>query len=450
MDLFCEIPCLVERSNTLDGVELCERWFPKSDKRNSVDALRKFVQYNERQFEFLDITASVEATKHFSGIAFRTSGYIGAIPLRSPDTGKQIGDFVVAPRFANRERFEDYIEILDLLGAAISPEMADGLPLASGRNFRPPFYLEAVKFVVALEKVLRKPWRKFDCVEVVRSEPTGQIDWGRYLQFESTGENKLKFPVRRNILSEFHREYRQLRFVFDICDRELRSSHVPTRIRKAFRSRLDFIEQRMYLHEPLAAASFTIKSSDRPAVKECKEQANRILKREHTSSSARRVDLNDVFEKFAQHIFEKVAHSLGGKISLNPNLQMTESSDSNLESRRLAPVAVLTMQELTVFIDAKFKSHLFVNSESNDDFDRDIQRVTEYFSFAVTDHSLGLICYPSDQIEVNCTVSTKEANYASGDKLVVGIPLKRSVIPDAVGLITAEIDRIRENFQIDA
>ena len=98
-------------------------------------------------------------------LVFRSSSFIGTIPLRASDTGKQIGDFVVMPRFTGRDRFEDYIEILNLLGKEISPEVIDSLPLASGKNFRPPLYLEAVKFIASLEAVLSRPWRKFDNVE---------------------------------------------------------------------------------------------------------------------------------------------------------------------------------------------------------------------------------------------------------------------------------------------
>ena len=451
MDLFFEMPCLVERSSVLKGLDLCEKWFTKSDNRNSREALQKFISYNLRQFEFLEITPSIVDMHHQCGIAFRTTRFIGAIPLRAPDTGKQIGDFVVAPRFADRERFEDYIEILDLLGQAISPEVADSLPLASGRNFRPPFYLEAVKFVVSLEHMLRKPWRKFDVVEVISSEPNGLINWGSYVEQENKLENRLRFPIRQNVLSEFHREFRQLRFVFDICNKELRSSNVPHRIRNSFRSRLDFIEQRLYQHKPIAAESFIIRATDRPAVKECKEQANRILKRERSNSTAWRVDFNDVFEKFVQHIFDRVAHSIGGKLTVNPAIQTASGTNYSSEMRQLEPDAVLVTQDLTAFIDAKYKSHLFNKLESSDslkdDFRRDLHQVLAYTSFASTGRGIGVICYPSDQVEMKSTNLRNPLNNELNKLLIVGIPLKRSIIPDAVAIVGREIDTIRVGLQ---
>ena len=431
----------------IDGLDLCRKWFTGADKRDPGKALQKFIEYNKRQFEYLEITPSVVGKDERAGITFRTSRYIGAIPLRAPDTGKQIGDMVVAPRFVNRERFEDYIEILDLLGQAISPEIVHSLPLASGRNFRPPFYLDAVRFVVALEQLLRKPWRKFECVEVVRSEPAGQVDWRNYVERENRAENKFRFPVRQNVLSEFHREFRQIRFVFDICNKELRSTNVPNRIRNTFRSRLAFIEQRLYLHKPLATDAFGFKSSDRPAVKNCKEQANRILKREHSNSTAWRVDLNDVFEKFVLHIFERIAHALGGRLAVNPLIQTTRSNYYSGEMRQLEAAAVLLTQELTAFIDAKYRSHLLNRSENNDVFENDLRRLHDHTSFAAAGQGIGVICYPSDRVEVKATRDRNPFSKTPNNLLIVGIPLKRSVISDAVGQIAGEIDRLRTEFR---
>ncbi len=145
-----------------------------------------------------------------TALTFRSSGFIGSIPLRAPDTGKQIGDFVVMHRFTGCNRFEDYIEILNLLVTEISPEVIDSLPLVSGKNFRPPLYLEAVKFIAALEKLTMKPWRKFENIEKLSSEPSGQINWTKYINNEYKVENRLKFPTRKNVLNEFHTEYLKL------------------------------------------------------------------------------------------------------------------------------------------------------------------------------------------------------------------------------------------------
>jgi hypothetical protein len=131
------------------------------------------------------------------------------------------------PRFTGPDRFGDYIEILNLLGAEISPQIIDSLPLASGKNFRPPLYLEAIKFIASLENLLRTPWRKFDSTERITSDPKGQVNWNKYIRKEYKVEERLKFPIRKNILSEFHPEYSKIRYVFDVCNKELLSSNTP-------------------------------------------------------------------------------------------------------------------------------------------------------------------------------------------------------------------------------
>ncbi|GAB4159265.1 MAG: hypothetical protein Tsb0033_13590 [Winogradskyella sp.] len=158
MDVFCEIPCLTENSKQFNGIVLQKKWFKSADKRVIGQYLQKFINYNSKQFKFLDVQPLIVGTDQNVSIAFRTSRFIGSIPLRAPDTGKQIGDFVVIPRFSGYNRYEDYIEILNLLDTEISPDILDSLQLASGKNFRPPLYLEAVKYIKSL--------REFDKIEL--------------------------------------------------------------------------------------------------------------------------------------------------------------------------------------------------------------------------------------------------------------------------------------------
>src|SRR5688572_28349394 len=278
LDVFCEIPCLTEKSNLYNGIVLQKKWFKGADKRIIGQFLQKFINYNSTFFDFLGVQPFIVGTDQNTSLLFRTSEFIGAIPLRASDTGKQIGDFVVTPRFLGRHKFEDYIEILDLLGNEISPQVIDSLPLASGKNFRPPLYLEAIKFIASIENLIRTSWRKFDNIEKVTLNPNGQINWNKYILNEYKVENRLIFPIRRNILSEFHREYSEIRYVFDIANRELLSSNTPQRIKKSIRTRLVFLVERLYMHKPKTTNFIAIRASDGPIVKNYKVQANKILK----------------------------------------------------------------------------------------------------------------------------------------------------------------------------
>lgn len=446
VDVFCEIPCLTEQSQRFSGIALQKKWFKSADKRVIGQYLQKFIDYNASQFKFIGVQPFIIGSDQSTSLAFRSSSFIGSIPLRASDTGKQIGDFVVMPRFTGRDRFEDYIEILNLLGTEISPEVIDSLPLASGKNFRPPLYLEAVKFIAALEVLISKPWSKFDNVEKISSQPTGQINWNKYINNEYKIENRLKFPTRKNILSEFHSEYSVIRFVFDICKNELLSSNTPQRIKNIIRPRLNFIEEKLYLHKPTVTNNIPIRSSDSPAIKICKEQANKILNFNLVESTAWRVDFSDVFEKFVQHIFKEVAKETGGKLFANFKFQSKTSKHYSWELKHIEPDAIYQKDNFLVVIDAKYKSNLynkFGNSEIlKDDHRHDLHQIMAYSSFSKADLKYGFLCYPSEQLELKIIEYKNGINEVTNTVSIMGIPLKKEIINEAKRLLADKLNEI--------
>jgi len=379
-------------------------------------------------------------------LTFRSSGFIGSIPLRASDTGKQIGDFVVMPRFTGRDRFEDYIEILNLLGTEISPKVIDSLPLASGKNFRPPLYLEAVKFITALEKLTMRPWRKFDNMEKVSSQPSGQINWTKYINNEYKVENIIKFPTRTNVLSEYHTEYSEIRYVFDICKSELLSANTPQRIKNTLRNKLSFLEERLYYHKPKATNKIIIKFSDSPSVKFCKEQANRILNFNFVDSTAWRVDFSDVFEKFIQYIFKETAKEIGGRLYSNFKFHSRTSKHYSWELKHIEPDAIFQKENVLVFIDAKYKSNLYNKYDQSEllkeDHRRDLHQIMAYSSFSKTDFKFGFLCYPSNQIELKSIHYENGINETANTILILGVPLKKESVNDIKRLLGNELYEI--------
>ncbi len=446
LDVFCEIPCLTEQSKQLGGIALQKKWFKSADKRIIGQYLQKFINYNSEQFKFLGVQPYILGTDQNIALAFRSSGFIGSIPLRASDTGKQIGDFVVMPRFTGRNRFEDYIEILNLLGTEISPEVVDSLPLASGKNFRPPLYLEAVKFIVFLEKLTMRPWRKFDNVEMVSSQPIGQINWTKYINKEYKVENRLKFPSRTNVLSEFHSEYAETRYVFDICKSELLSANTPQRIKNTLRNKLSFLEERLYHHKPKATTNFAIRFSDGPTVKACKEQANKILSYNLVDSTAWRVDFSDVFEKLIQHIFKEAAKETGGRLYPNFKFHSRAPRHYSWELKHIEPDAIFQKENVLVFIDAKYKSNLYNKFDQNevlkDGHRHDLHQIMAYSSFSKTDFKFSFLCYPSDQVEVKYTQYKNGINETTNTIGVLGVPLRKDAVGNVRNLLISELGKI--------
>jgi hypothetical protein len=450
LDVFCEIPCLTEQSKQLSGIVLQKKWFKSADKRIIGQYLQKFVDYNSEQFKFLGVQPYILGTDQNTSLAFRSSEFIGSIPLRASDTGKQIGDFVVMPRFTGRDRFVDYIEILNLLGTEISPKVVDSLPLASGKNFRPPLYLEAVKFITSLEQLIAKAWRKFDNIQKISNQPSGQINWRKYINNEFRLENRLKFPVNANVLSEFHSEYAEIRYVFDVCKSELLSANTPQRIKNTLRTKLSFLEERLYHHKPKATSKITIQFSDTPTVKACKEQANKILNFNLVDSTAWRVDFSDVFEKFTQYIFKEAAKETGGRLYSNFKFHSMASKNYSWELKHIEPDAIYQKENLLVFIDAKYKSNLYNKYDNSDtlkdDHRHDLHQIMAYTSFSKTNFKFGLLCYPSDQLELKKIKYKNRINESTSTILVLGIPLKKGIIAEAKRLVIDELNKIEINL----
>lgn len=453
LDVFFEMPCLTEQSKQLGGVALQKKWFKSADKRIIAQYLQKFIAYNAEQFKFLGVQPYIIGSDQTTSLAFRSSGFVGSIPLRASDTGKQIGDFVVMPRFTGRDRFEDYIEILNLLGTEISPEVIDSLPLVSGKNFRPPLYLEAVKFIKSLEMLTLRPWRKFDNVEKVSHQPAGQVNWKKYINNEFKVENRLQFPVRSNVLSEFHREYAEIRYVFDICKSELLSANTPQRIKNTLRNRLSFLDERLYHHKPKSTNNITIRFSDQPTVKACKEQANRILNFNLVDSTAWRVDFSDVFEKFVQYIFKEAAKETGGRVYANFKFRSRTSKDYAWELKHIEPDAIFQKENLLVFIDAKYKSNLYNKFDQSEilkeEHRRDLHQIMAYSSFSRTDTKYGFLCYPSDQIEIKSIRYRNGINETTMTIIILGVPLRKDSINETKRLLINELNEI-ERRTIDS
>jgi len=448
LDIFCELPCLTEKATLLNGIMLQKKWFKSADKRIVGQYLQKFINYNNSLFNFIGVLPYIIGSDQNTSITFRSSQFIGTIPLRAPDTGKQIGDFVVAPRFKGKDKFEDYIEILSLLGNVINPKVVDSLPLASGRNFRPPMYLEAVKFINAVEKLLKTSWRKFDRVENLIFEPIGQVNWKKYIQKEHKAENKLRFPIGKNILSEFHREYSQIRYVFDLCKSEIFSPNTPQRIKLGLKTKINFIEEKLYPHLPAQTNLITIRTADNPIIKDCKVQANKILNYDFVDSTAWRVDFSDVFEKFVQYIFKEVAKGFGGRLLSNYKFKGHFLNRSPWELNHVEPDAIFQKEELIVFIDAKYKSHfynLYDDSELlKSEHRQDLHQIMAYSSFSKTQSKYGILCYPSEKIEIKSVTYTNAINQTKNHVKLIGLPLKKEAIKEAKRVLTNEFTELEK------
>lgn len=369
-----------------------------------------------------------------TSIGFRTSNFVGTIPLRAADTGKQIGDFIVVPRYATKYRYEDYIRILDLLDEEIACEQKlDSLPLVSGRHFRPPLYLEAVKFIKLLEKVGRSRWHKFDHIEKNLHEPNGRINWNKYITHEYKVEMRQIFPVSKNTLSENHTEYRQMRYVFDICRLELLSSRTPPKLKAQLRQTIQFLDDKMAQFSPLEVDTLSERFVDPPLIKQLKTQANNVLRHNLVDSVAWRVDFSEVFERYVQYIFKRIAKEQGARLFKNTKMKGHSSYPNSWELKHLEPDAILQKEDTSVFIDAKYKAHLYnrysISDALKEEHRHDLHQIMAYMSFSNGHEKQGILCYPANEVSIKQLKYRNPINDCENNVKLVGIPLNVDSYP---------------------
>lgn len=449
--VFFQLQCLTEQSKNLSGIALLKKWFKKSDRRAIGQSLQKFVSYNSELFGFLGIRPHIVGTDHETVIRFQSSEFIGVIPLRAPDTGKQIGDFIVTPRYSGTNLFDDYVEIITLLEEEITPELFDSIPLASRDFFQPPIYLEAIKYIQALELLVKKSWKKFEVITRKTPNPSGNVNWDKYVRKSYKVENCLKYEISQNTLSENHKEFSNLKYVYEFCRKELTSSTTPIRIRNSNKRLIKYLDEKLYSIPVKSISKFQIRNSDSPVVKKCKLQANRIIINDFSGSVAWRINFSQVFEKYIQFLFKEVAKDCGGRVLNNFRINR-KSYKYKWDLKYIEPDAIYVNDNLIIYIDAKYKSNLYNrNSSSNelkDEHRHDLHQIMAYSGFTNGPLKNGILCYPSERIESQDLIYENRINETKCVIKILGIPLKKAMINESVKYIAQEINAIKEKDHI--
>ena len=426
-DIFCELACLTEQSKIFKGSDLLKIFFRQSDKRQLGQVLYKFIHYNQSLFDFLGVTPTIVGVDQDIGICFRTTSYVGTIPLRAPDTGKQIGDFVVVPRYLGRDRYANYIELLNLLEHVVCAEFRESLPLQSGYQFQSPLYFEAIQFVDCLIELSNTHWQKFCRLTTFSHVPSGNVDWNLYSRRHFRVEARQQFPTTKNVMTEIHEEYAQLYFVYNLCKNVINSSNTPVSTRLRLKKSLSMLDQKLSAHQPIETKSIVKRQSDLPVVRKCKDQANRILNFEKNIGTAWRVDFSDVFERFVQYLFSNLSKSVGGRFISNYKIGRSSKHNHAFELEYLEPDGIYLNKDCLIYVDAKYKSHLLnqhhYSEELKSVYRHDLHQVLAYTSFDTSEVKNAVICYPANDLSVTETKYMNRINHTEVRVKIVGIPL---------------------------
>ena len=451
--IFLKIPCLTEKSKTISSRELMSTWFSSGDKRYADRYIQKFLRLNHNLFNFLGIQPEIIGVERNACLYFRSSSYIGAIPLQSPINGKTLADFIVYPRYVSEGlSIDEYINLIYMLKGIIEPEYLDSFELLSKDQHRPPIYYECVKFIDFLFNALITNWVKFESNIFIKAFPKNQIDWKKYLSYEWDPSKRLDYPCRINTLHRLHDEMRYLKYVFNFSNEKIYDHETPASLKNKTIANINYIEKYLSSLQPLQTDKLIIHNSDPIIIRKTKEQGNVILSYERTHFKAWRIDFSTVFEKYIQYLFMELSKKFGWDIKQNIKFPVQSTYLPGWGLNYFEPDIILSKGIYSIAIDAKYKPHLF-NIQSSSDYLKtehrfDLHQITAYCAFQEGKQKIGFLCYPSTNLHWR---KLKYSNNHSSTEVgiyLIGIPITSSNIKKIMVDLHKEFEKILINEKI--
>ena len=438
-----QIPCLESQNYSLDYVY--DKFFnKKGDKRDLVQTIQHFITLNQRLFSFLGISIYLSGSKQDLSLSLQCSNYMGAIPIRLPDTGLPLKDLYVIPRFSNSKNnnLEEIANLINILNYSIEPEYTTDIPLNNSFNLRPPNYHEAAKYINLFKIAYHHAWRKFNTTYQNHPYPKNTI-WRKYIQYAFDPNRALNYPSQDNTLSINHNEFQQLKYVFEISKSILNNNSTPLSIRVKYQDMLSSLSKRLEAIPAIPTKNIPIHASDPLYIKEAKTQANIVIKHDHTICLPWRIDIAQLFERYVQYIIDKCINKLGGKSLSNPKFWCRGRIPA-WGINYFEPDIMIEFNNYVIIADAKYKSHL-LNSQSNTDFLKethrsDIHQLLAYCSFTPQLNKVGLLFYPANQNKLFKLNYTNSMNGINNYVALVGIYFNYNKIQEVTeyvkGLLT--------------
>jgi len=451
--IFYTLPCLTEHSSKLSAEKISKKWFGRSDSRYIDRTIQDFIQLNKELFNFLKITPMTSGSYRNLGLSFRTENFIGAIPLRSPNTGKIFADFIVYPRYLEnkgKENVNEYIEIIHLLDEMLSPEFLDSYELVTKNHVRPPIYFECMKFLDLFLESLKENWVKFDSYIEKFNYPKNRIDWKTYINYEWNPQKKFDYPCQTNYLTTKHDEFRELFYVFEIAKSNLLDTKTPEIIRYDSRKKISFINKTYPSIQPKIIRKIRISNADPIIIKRTKEQAKKILEYEVNNYKPWRVDFLNIFEKYIQYIFSKICTETNWQFKNNYKFsQTTERNFPFWTLKYLEPDMVLHKEYDLIVVDAKYKSHLY-NRHSDTEYLReehraDLHQIAAYCAFETKKNKMGILCYPSSDFFSKDIIYKNRINNVNIFVSIFGVPITASDFKNVYSNVKEKFISIKKN-----
>lgn len=398
--LLYKMPCQ-SASKCFKNKDIYETLFDKRvDKRYLESAVQRFIILNKRMFDFLGIEVELSGTDNDLSLIFRSSDFIGAIPIKMPYDGIVHKDFQIVPRFDNgKDVYSELTQLLTSLNYSIQPERSEFDLLCEPMKLQPPIYYEALKYIELYDKAYKYSWLKFDSKEQIHPYPKSNTNWSKHAVKSYNPVNALAFPSKDSVLSTNHIEWKELKYVFNLSKELIVSSTVPSSIRFKHEGRIRYLSNKVEDIEPIITDKMVVRASDPQCIKELKKQANVILQKSGNSCSAWRMSMSMLFERYVQMIVEKSTRELSGKVISNSKV-VGRGNIPSWGLKYLEPDIEVKIGSCIYMGDAKYKANFYASESQpsilKETHRADLHQLLAYCSFEPQSRKIGVLFYPSE------------------------------------------------------
>lgn len=330
--------------------------------------LDPFVTLNEPALRALNLEPRVVAGRDGARLELMPGLRAGAVPLRSPATGKVAGGVIITPRFG----WPGVGQVLRATGWGSGPEFLP-FPLVPGSGREVPPWVLAGPVLQRLSDLLQGLRRGYREHEAVRTQPRGQIQWQRYVTQQLPAGKWHQLPCRTSELEYDTRLRQVIRWTLEHLRGDLArtgahdtlSLWLIERITRLIEHVADVIPRRPTHSEVDGGTGGNAFVS--AAVKEGLRAIGWVVDErglgggQTSDGLAWSLSLETLWERYVEHIVRGEAARTGGRVRVGrlgeTTIPLAWNDPGHRSLGHLVPDIVVQRAGSVEIIDAKYKAH---------------------------------------------------------------------------------------------